>query len=457
MTAQRNRSKYHLQHHGGPALQIICTLLVLVIFSSVHVFANDREMSKGRKVKTNAVLAGGGIGEENSAIFEEIVRKAGGSAGNIGVVVVSSYPWNWDLEDCIADGLEGQDAIDCADDYGWRYGNSKINIEYYGQILESYGIGQFTGIYLDPTIREENSNPELVDAVNSCTAFFFTGGDQSRGIYALRDDNGKASPVLKAIQKKLKKGALMAGTSAGTAIQTKRYVIANGYNPTALTNGAGPAVWDIAESDLVYEGGVCGGSCDELLYNRFKGVGNFKYGITDTHFSDRERALRLLRLLSDTGKNFGFGIDSDTSLSVENGVMRVIGQDGVTILDLRRARVDRNAEFFNIRNVRISYIREGDSYNANRKRFRLTGSPVVESGDTQIINEDIMDELDGGGFQMVTLLTDLAGSTQKSARGFSSSESPRYLVTLTKDRKTRSAVQDDRVSVTNVLLSVETL
>ncbi len=93
-------------------------------------------MTDHREFKVNAVLAGGGIGPDNAKIFEDIVRKAGGSEGNIGIVVVNSYPWSWDLDVCLADGLEDEEAMACADNYGWRFGNSKINIEYYGRILK---------------------------------------------------------------------------------------------------------------------------------------------------------------------------------------------------------------------------------------------------------------------------------------------------------------------------------
>ncbi len=439
------------QKRGGVGTIQRISLVVLAVLVVVA-FTTGQSQAKG--MRTQAVLAGGGIGASSTEIFADIVEKAGGAAGNICVVPVSSWPWTWDYEDCLDDGLTEEEAVKCADEIGWKYGNSKINIDYYGEILEDNGIGQYTGIYIDPMIREENRNPDLVKAAKSCSGFFFTGGDQSRGIYALRNDNGKASPVLKAIKSQIRKGAVMAGTSAGTAIQTKRFVIANGFNPLALTEGAGPAVYDNDERELVYADGVCDG-CDDLLYNRFKGVGNFKYGITDTHFSDRERALRLLRLLADTRRDFGFGVDTATSLSVDNGVMTVKGQDGVTILDLSRAKVIRRAEFFGIRGVKISYIRPGDTYDAKKRRFHLAGDSIDETDSGPIVNNDIMDELDAGGFQMVSLLSDLAKSTRRIARGYSDSKTPQYRVTLKKGRRTQTAIQGELVSVANVRMTVE--
>ncbi|MCG8335133.1 MAG: cyanophycinase [Proteobacteria bacterium] len=427
-------------------LFIILISIVLLSLSTTQLLARKH---------TKSVLAGGGINSSNVEIFEDIVAKAGGAEGKICVVPASSYPWNWDLEYCTdVLGLTGEEAFQCADDYGWDYGNSKINIEWYGQILESFGIGQYTGIYIDPTLKDQNTNPELIEAAEGCTGFFFTGGDQSRAVFSLKNE-GKPSPLLKAIIKRVKKGALMSGTSAGTAIQTKRFMIANGRNPLALVNGASSAVWDATERDLVYSDGVCGGSCDDLLFNEDGGIGTFRYGITDTHFSDSERALRLLRLLADTRHRFGFGIDTDTSLSVENDLMQVIGQDGVTVLDLSRARVKRRADNFEISGVRISYIRPGDTYNAKKKRFTLAGSEIEEVDTQPIVNNDIMDELDAGGFQMVGLLSDLAKSKEKAAIGYSLSDNPRFQVTLEKDRKTRTAIRGDNVSVVNMQLSVK--
>ena len=413
-------------------------------------------MTDHKEIRVKAILAGGGIGREDVEIFEDIVRNAGWSDGNIGIVVVNSYPWSWDLDVCLAAGLKGEEAIACADDYGRRFGNSKKNIEYYGRILKDFGIGHYTGIYLDPTLREENSNPLLVDAVNSCTGFFFTGGDQSRGIYALRDDEGKASPVLQAIQEKVQSGVLMAGTSAGMAIQTKQFVIANGNSPRALTNGASAAALDIIKRELVYEDGVCAG-CDELFYYRFEGLGNFTYGIADTHFSENERTLRLLRLLADTKQRFGFGVDTHTCLSVDNGMMTIVGRDGATILDVHQAKVDRQSDNFGIKNVRISYIRQGDSYNAGKDQFHLGGLPIEEIETAELINWDIMDEMQAGGFQMVSLLTQLAQSSQGIALGYSLLKDPAYRVTLKKDRRSRTAVLNDKVSVVDIKMEVETI
>lgn len=143
-------------------------------FFSVGISQADlRHSASFGKGRDNAILAGGGIGGDDVEIFSEIARRAGGNNGNICIIVASSYPWTWGYEDCLADGLT-EEAVACADEYGWLYGNSKINIDYYGQILEKHGIGKYTGIYVDPTIREENSNPLLVEGAKSCTGYSFS-------------------------------------------------------------------------------------------------------------------------------------------------------------------------------------------------------------------------------------------------------------------------------------------
>ena len=68
----------------------------------------------------------------------------------------------------------------------------------------------------------ENSNnaddPAVADLARQQTGFFFGGGDQLRILTALRP-NGRDTLVLTALRDKLKAGAMIGGSSAGTACQ----------------------------------------------------------------------------------------------------------------------------------------------------------------------------------------------------------------------------------------------
>ena len=71
------------------------------------------------------------------------------------------------------------------------------------------------------------------------------------------------------------------------------------------------------------------------------GLGHFPYGILDTHFSQRGRQGRVLRLAWDTNTQYAFGVDQNTALVVtDNGsgaTMTVMGEGGAYIFDLSYA------------------------------------------------------------------------------------------------------------------------
>ena len=91
---------------------------------------------------------------------------------------------------------------------------------------------------------EKNADPEVVAHIQSLTGFFFGGGDQTRLVQAYYTGAGNstgavASPALLAIkQALLTSGGVVAGTSAGTDIQTSSVMITGGDSYHGLVQGA---------------------------------------------------------------------------------------------------------------------------------------------------------------------------------------------------------------------------
>lgn len=185
-----------------------------------------------------------------------------------------------------------------------------------------------------------------VAQIRSADAIFFNGGDQSLTLQALQQADGSDSAELQAIREQFAAGRLLiAGTSAGTAVQTGNRsaiaplpMISNGTSLHALSHAAKAAA-------APEPGCAANQSCppgiaqDQLTYRANGGLGLFPFGVLDTHFSERGRELRLVRLLSDTGTRFGFGIDEATALLVGRRVdqptaeFQVIGAGGVFIAE----------------------------------------------------------------------------------------------------------------------------
>ena len=163
------------------------------------------------------------------------------------------------------------------------------------------------------------------------SGFFFGGGkqDQYTKVFYRRNKTGKRSrsAILQAILKQFASGKLMiAGTSAGAVVQSSDVMIVRGKSNRGIVEGAREGC-EYDRSTLQY---ISGG-----------GFGLFEYGIIDSHFSERGREGRSIRLASDTGTNMIFGIDEATALVVTQAHspiarMKVIGQNGVQIFDLSK-------------------------------------------------------------------------------------------------------------------------
>lgn len=73
-----------------------------------------------------------------------------------------------------------------------------------------------------PVVQSNQSSsaydPVNVEALRGCVGYFFCGGTRSRVLNALRR-GGVDSPSMSAIREQLRKGAVLAGTSAGMATQ----------------------------------------------------------------------------------------------------------------------------------------------------------------------------------------------------------------------------------------------
>nr|WP_238937642.1 cyanophycinase [Pseudoalteromonas sp. S16_S37] len=179
----------------------------------------------------------------------------------------------------------------------------------------------------------EKGLAHLVKMIEQSTGVMFNGGDQSLTRQVMFDDKGQAYPWTQAILNR----PILIGTSAGTAVQSggknqfgQVAMISNGSSELALKDGA---FAQAAPSARCVEDCQQGLSVDALTYQSAGGLGSFSLGILDTHFSERNRTLRLAVLQSETNQPYGFGVDETTALAVirslSGQVMTVVGKHGV--------------------------------------------------------------------------------------------------------------------------------
>ncbi|HPZ10587.1 MAG TPA: cyanophycinase [Candidatus Eremiobacteraeota bacterium] len=234
------------------------------------------------------------------------------------------------------------------------YGVSEKNIEIIPLAVKDDKSTDFD----ESTWKDNGWNREIAERIKDYDAIWFVGGDQSRYTKVLIDEKGGHSYVLDAIWEIYKKGAVLGGSSAGAAIMSDP-MICGGTSLGALNFGI-----------------TCEDTSDKKGDPRVfltEGLGFFKFGMVDQHFNQRGRLGRLIVAVCETKNNIAFGIDENTALVVDNSskTVQVIGEGGLTIVNLKKAVKDISKTRMAMNNIIISYIEKGDTYNLNTGEFEI--------------------------------------------------------------------------------------
>ena len=219
--------------------------------------------------------------------------------------------------------------------------------------------------------RDFCQHPErMQQMVDSADAFFFNGGDQSLTLRSLQLEPGQFTPLAQTMLDRVEAGIPLGGSSAGTAAQSGNRagtspMFSGGQSAHALRHGA---LQVEANTVLCAVNGNCTmhGDADQLTYRAQGGLRVFSIGVADTHFHEREREGRLLRLLLDTKSRFGFGVDEATVLKADideddNAVLQVMGHGGVWIVDTAGATTRKDSKQWRASGFRATRLLAGDS------------------------------------------------------------------------------------------------
>ncbi len=331
------------------------------------------------------MLIGGALSDDNADVYGEFVRLAGGAQARIGVLSASS-----------------------------AVPHSSANAV--TKVLKRYGAAEAT--WIPVTVKKDGSgeNPQYAAMAAGMTAFFFTGGDQFRYVQSMIRPNGTDGAVLAAVRARWQAGAPIAGTSAGMQIFAGADMITGGLSYFALRDGTQPGYFETDETVGYWPAG---------------GFGFFTAGLVDTHFDARGRHGRSIRLAADTGHDRVFGVGEDTALLVTGSTMRVLGVNGVSLLDLRDAQVSGG---WSISGVRWSYLVAGDEYRADLWQI-VPGSPLRTPQPRTAMppTADVF-----GSYALLDSALDLAGAGLSAQTTGTTAETPAFVVTLAKSAQFRA-------------------
>jgi cyanophycinase len=285
------------------------------------------------------VIIGGGLDDDNAAVYQEILR---GREGNGPVCILPT-----------ASGVADEALANAA--------------EAFGKYVDSASIRK---IHLTTDSAHLADSPTVSDQLRGCSGFFFTGGQQSRIPRVFRPD-GRSTLAHDAVMNRFHAGAVVAGSSAGAAMMNDP-MIAGGTSAAALARG------------VRREGGAEGAEEGSGGVNISRGMPFVtSRALMDQHFLARGRIARLIvAVLALPEYDFGFGIDENTALVVGEKEARVVGESGVVFIDARAAQKQAGAHGGT--NIRVALLAAGDRVTLEHAaiRFDSVARPLRPAAET---------------------------------------------------------------------------
>ena len=353
------------------ARRVILQWLTLLAFASVQFAASaapNAAASGAPSAKGSLVIIGGNLRPGNAPVWERILQLAGGKDARIAVFAsAAGYPEK-----------SGKFLVDRLNSYGAKAFFVPVAVKLAGSDYHAAA-----------------DDPKLAELVRSASGAFFAGGDQSRITSALRHEDGSNTRVLDALWDMYRRGGVIAGTSAGAAIMSSTMF----GRPRAV----------LATLKLGVEDG-------KEITDGLGFIGDDVF--VDQHLLVRGRFARMLPAMLAKGYKLGLGIDEDTAMVVlPNRDVEVIGYKGALVLDLANASAREGA--FNVSNVRVSYLDNGDRFNILTHEF----TPSEDKADGKLdpsrpyyreplFSADIL-----GNTTVVDLMSKLIDSDQPEAIG----------------------------------------
>ena len=170
----------------------------------------------------------------------------------------------------------------------------------YREAFADLGVSDIRHLHIEG--REGASDGKNLEMIDHACVVYFTGGDQLK----LASKLG-GTPMLNRIHRLYdKRGGVVAGTSAG----------ASAMGATMLVSHATESSHKVESSFFMA-----------------RGLGLVPDMVIDQHFAQRARIERLVGAVAEDPGVLGIGIDEDTAVIHESGMLRIIGSGAVYVAD----------------------------------------------------------------------------------------------------------------------------
>lgn len=175
-----------------------------------------------------------------------------------------------------------------------------------------------------------------LDSIVNAGMIYISGGDQNRFMKI-----ALGSPLVDAIHKAYQNGAVIAGTSAGAAVQSKKMITGNQLIHTEMKGykTIQPNNIELAE-----------------------GLGLITSAIIDQHFIWRERNNRLISVAIENPNELAIGIDESTAILVEGSKATVYGISQVLVHNASNAAITLTDSLLGASNIRMDVYVPGQTF-----------------------------------------------------------------------------------------------
>lgn len=177
---------------------------------------------------------------------------------------------------------------------------------------------------------------QKLDSIINAGMVYISGGDQNRFMKI-----ALGTPLSDAIHQAYQKGAVIAGTSAGAAVQSKKMITGN-----QLINPEMRGYKTIQPNNI------------EIA----EGLGLVTTAIIDQHFIWRERNNRLISVAIENPNELAIGIDESTAILVNGDSATVYGISQVLVLNASKSAISVADSLLGATNIKMDLYLPGQSF-----------------------------------------------------------------------------------------------
>ncbi len=184
--------------------------------------------------------------------------------------------------------------------------------------------------------KGEEISQSKIDSLENAGMIYIGGGDQSVFMGIVLN-----TPIYTAIHNAYKNGAVIAGTSAGAAVMSKKMITGNQlrHPKDELYKHIEPNNIEIAE-----------------------GLGLLEGAIIDQHFVKRARLNRLISAAIENTNELCIGIDESTAILVSGDSATVCGGSQVIVIDASKAITEQTDSLLKAQNIKLDVLFKGDKF-----------------------------------------------------------------------------------------------